>query len=81
MQIEKNTSKLRKHHQIDNTCAENTHNANKYRNALQIAKTTTEMFEKTSTSDEPGSNTGLLHYMAKSKCPLEINSLERGTVI
>ncbi len=37
LQIEKNTCKLRKQlHQFDNTCAANTHNTTKQRNALQI---------------------------------------------
>jgi len=42
----KSTSKLIKHlHQFDNTCSAKVHNATKYRNTLQIAQTTTEMFQ------------------------------------
>jgi len=41
-----NTSKLRNIHQFDNTCAANNHNATKYRNVLQIAQTTLQMFLK-----------------------------------
>ncbi len=34
-----NTSKLRKHNQIENTCAANTHNATKFRKVLLILTT------------------------------------------
>lgn len=49
------TNSPKKHlHQFDNTCAPNTHNVTKRRNALQIHTDHNGMFKGTATSDEPG---------------------------
>ncbi len=76
----KNTCKLRKHlHQFDNTCAANTHNGTKYRNALQIQQNQiqkrtakTEMHCKYSQHNQIQKHTANTHNATKYRNALQI---------